>query len=1496
MPLNLGYFFIRQPRVSPINAVTTLPPSSEGDYLLEDAFKMEYLGSNFDARLSVTGKKILTLIDEDPSHPDNLDLPVIGMNIGEVVEEINSIDNYSASSITVSGGDLCLFETMVREDISSPKTIRYNKELEWMIDTHAEGKIGTASVAVKEENFGYSDINSKWVTDEGFIYDEKDVVLDSSGKAPLGDYGVYINFDPAIESTAKDISRTVEFEDLDLVASLDQATPRFIFNAAPVLIDETLLLKINQIEQEENTNYRVSYGVAPEIIGSVSSPYNIVEGKNTLRIRHNSDDIQEFVIPVGQYTPSQLASLINMTSLDFKAYPYKDDDTNEDFLSLRGDRGTQYHQLRIEEGTSNDALGFVNQEAVMGEGVGEIHYLSHIVGEDITPSGTVNETTVDAINKIPDNPFLGVNVENFQVFEDGIELVQGKDFLVNTTGTIKFTSSQEEEDLTSGVLTLDDSLFPDDYVLRADGVKLYEGTDYRINPQGGWITLSATAFPGSVYTLSYTSSTLGWVEDEVILGYPAKLISGNNGPYNLVETGNILKISINSQTMQEFELPLSKSAPTSTLVSLVNASATGFVAYDYEGGLAFDTIGSGSTYSITVGDGSANPILGLSNNQSAEGTGAKGGEKAIDAKNPPMMTGGFTAPQGGDTIIIQDNDVSDRYQENTLIKLLNDYYQVKESVIVDTPNIIGAISGEVSILKGSNDTFIFTANDEEPTRVILGEGLNRPLEDIVDDINSVRPESADVLNINGSDKIRIRSNEFLRIEDGNANRSIGFASGATDTDAPDTFIVVKNLFKTTYVNPEMYTSVDPVDLTQVVAKKDKAPQGENTLVFEGNLTTDFRKNVLIKVANIFYHEVRGSSYDPEINKTEVKLGTSLGTPVYLDTLIERTLNPVFTEGTDRLKTKMLPALSESYSLTKNGYIQKPDQDYEITDSGDIDLTLPMINGDVYKITYIGKEFITGDKQYTTSYTYFDYVRVGSNINISYKADNTDNFFVNVLHASTLMSRFEKDLAEKNQGIANSSSSGFPTGTIPVINNDDSGSESFTYKLGNIDDMTQLSQGWYDFFDTRITYFEDERRLLTGFRVGAEDGKVTQYEIANAVNTPPQRLYPLPDTRPEEERVEPLKVPALFGENKNDGGSDAQGRHSDNISDAIISEKINLDSEVSYLTYLLGRSTSSHTLYSGHSGPYTFGATRTLGLYIEATNPTTGVLDQRNVGVTLEPDSPHRNPQYPPNLPEYITDPRSTSYVVSKINQAVNSAFGYIVNPASGSSRVALSATSGGRCKCSYITQDVPELSFGEGNEAAIRSRSTVWTGGAIYSIVIPGSSSAHLANEGGSFDRNIELTQHLAQVTKLEGQMEEWLDPLTDSFYKAKDEKIRVRDFITKTSYFETLSNDFSNLKFSKVLDAIDSDTVLADRIASISPRKNDDELREDGIYIRDVEIQESLASENMFEPRYSWLVILSHRNNGYYADRKAAIDTEERRLRQAANNKDTLGSIGTYS
>jgi hypothetical protein len=81
MPVDLGYFIIKKPRVSPINAIATKPPSSQGTLVTYPAFSITYNGSAYLAIFTLTGSKVMTLIDENVNHPDNLNLEILGMTI-----------------------------------------------------------------------------------------------------------------------------------------------------------------------------------------------------------------------------------------------------------------------------------------------------------------------------------------------------------------------------------------------------------------------------------------------------------------------------------------------------------------------------------------------------------------------------------------------------------------------------------------------------------------------------------------------------------------------------------------------------------------------------------------------------------------------------------------------------------------------------------------------------------------------------------------------------------------------------------------------------------------------------------------------------------------------------------------------------------------------------------------------------------------------------------------------------------------------------------------------------------------------------------------------------------------------------------------------------------------------------------------------------------------------------------------------------------------------
>ena len=638
MPMNLGFFFIRKPRVCQYNAVATKPPSSQGTLLLRQGFRVTYTGGAYSCLLSITGKKFLTIVDESIEHSDNLNIEVIGRNIQELVDEINTNTNYNAVVLTDTGEDFCLFEGVIRTEINgSAYTALYNREKEYLIETSREGKLGNCSISYKEEDFIYSGENSKWMIAEGFIYDAIDVPLASDGLAALGDQGIQIKFFPAIDVNDKDINRIVIFEEEELVQSLDSPISETTFSAAPILMDGTLILKINQQEQEEGVDYIVDYGIPAELRTVNASPYILDNTNNIFRIRHNSLPMQEFVLPIGEVTAAELVALVNQEAKGFQAYSYLDEETRLEYFSVLAERGTFYHQLRIEDGTANSTLGYTDYLAAKGDANGKLLFMTHISSEDISPTEKTSILAVGALDSATDNPFLGVYTTNFKLKENGLTLTKGKDFFVTDGGSVQLVEEIEEEKLLSGILMEDNALFPDSYNVYDNGNKLTVGTDYRVNPQGGWITLMTSAFPGHVYTVDYKHKTEGVIEGEVLLGERANIESTTKAPYSIPLDQFTLNVSINNGATQSFLLPPGNGIVIEDVISSINQTATGFEAYQSKTNvLALRTLLYGPNNSLTILDGSFNSIVGFEDFDSATGLGAEGGEIALQTTHTPM--------------------------------------------------------------------------------------------------------------------------------------------------------------------------------------------------------------------------------------------------------------------------------------------------------------------------------------------------------------------------------------------------------------------------------------------------------------------------------------------------------------------------------------------------------------------------------------------------------------------------------------------------------------------------------------------------------------------------------------------------------------------------------------------------------------------------------------------------------------------------------------------
>jgi hypothetical protein len=969
-------------------------------------------------------------------------------------------------------------------------------------------------------------------------------------------------------------------------------------------------------------------------------------------------------------------------------------------------------------------------------------------------------------------------------------------------------------------------------------------------------------FPGGVLSIDYMHRSLGFIENEILIGSKATMSGSEISPYNITFSTNQFILSIDNGPDQIFNLPVGNSIVIDDIVELINDTAVDFIASSENNKLNITTIGSGPDRTIIIKNGSVNSTLGFEFNQSSIGSGALGGERDFDVKNTPLKIEGFTAPEDGDTIIIKNNDVTSRYMKNSVIKLASDYYQIENSILENKANLISQISGPFVIFEETNDTFKFTKDGGSEITVTLTQDNEKTAQKVVSEINAVSPDTAFLVRINNVDRIQLKSDISIKIGDGTANRSLGFDKDQEDDNTPDTLIQITGTFSTTYIDPEMSTSVDPVVFNVEENFISDVPPNATFLVIDGDQTEKYIANTLIKINNLNFHLVSSSEFAQGV--TVITLNSPLTIAIFEDTLIEYTSEPIFDEGDVDLATRKIPILTEAFILRKNNVVLIQDQDYEITDFGDIELSEGLLNGDKIIMDYTGRRFIDSSTNVLATYTYFDFIRIGSNIKISYQARNPDNFFVNVLHGTTIMDELQDLLELQNQLTANSSSSGFPDGVIPVIENDDGGGESFYTRVGNIEDNINASQIIYDWYDNRLLYFETERELISGYIVGAEDGRITQSDITDAVESSSSRLFPVPDSRPDAERAEPLRVPALDGLNQNDAGDNTLGTASTTMLTVLNAEKTELNNESSKLSTLSGYSTTTATL---SSGVVSVAPTVNLILYVEIENPA-NTLVQNNVTVVFSGSS-------------------TVATIVNDINTAVNAAFGVAVNLASsGGSVVNLNASSASFAKCVYVVQDVPELAFGVDNQASLRSRHTLWTGGYTYTLTVPGADSVHLDITDQNTERSTSVSQHGTQVTQLLGQMEEWVDPFDDAFNNAKVEKLKSTLFSAATTSFISDSNTFDDTKTgSTIFTALDNVADINNRITDINNRISAIDTRISELNSRNTEINNSLTTESLYDPRYAWLFKLVHRVNGFYTEKKREEDNEARRQSEAANN-----------
>jgi hypothetical protein len=174
--------------------------------------------------------------------------------------------------------------------------------------------------------------------------------------------------------------------------------------------------------------------------------------------------------------------------------------------------------------------------------------------------------------------------------------------------------------------------------------------------------------------------------------------------------------------------------------------------------------------------------------------------------------------------------------------------------------------------------------------------------DIVSKINELRPLTAKVFTINGSNKIQIVGENSVYIGLGSANRTLGFEEDVNDTNTLDTYIKISGEFKTTYLAPAVATTVDPIIFETDNFSNFETPQGSSIFKIEGNHIEKLASNKIIRFEGLHYYKIISSSLN-EDGDTEISLHEKIDIPIFKDTSISYSIFPVYEEGDVLLKTK-----------------------------------------------------------------------------------------------------------------------------------------------------------------------------------------------------------------------------------------------------------------------------------------------------------------------------------------------------------------------------------------------------------------------------------------------------------------------------------------------------------------------------------------------------------------------------------------------------------------
>jgi hypothetical protein len=1152
-----------------------------------------------------------------------------------------------------------------------------------------------------------------------------------------------------------------------------------------------------------------------------------------------------------------------------------------------------------------------------------------------------NRTATEEIEYIDTN-IIGVNgviKDSIEVFKDGTQLIINQDFFPQagveyqgkqmSSGRIFFTKTISEDQIAEYVLTTESSLYGDDLIIKKNGVSL-SSDQYLIVFEAGFLNLNEPLFPGDVLTASYVSTELGQIENEILAGSPASITSTAEAPFEISSGENDELIVKADGVTETIFLPIGDAISLDEAIDQYNSQATKSLASKNTAGnrLVIASKTAGTSSSLEIMAGSANNTLGFSANDSVTGEGSLGGDFAFTLANAPVAINSFTAPSGGNTFTLKDLSLASNYPTESLLAIQSDLYLVESATSENQATIYSTSTAtNFRISTSVNDTFYFRLDGTDYS-ITLTNG-NRTAQQICDDINLSLPATvAEVINYNGADRIRLRSNSTglisnLKILSGAANDTLGFKLLDEDTGLMNTVVKVKGTFRQDYENPILRTTRKPVTFITESASHDKAPSGVSSIYFPSqDLTGLYQPNTLLKIGNNIYTVV-SSQYAN--NKTEIKLTSNLIAPLFTTDTLERTARPVFAEGETTLVFQKVPVSDLPVVVKNNGITLVADTDYTLNGDGTVTLS------DSYKLnanssitaTYTVFESLPTGTQISLNYRFFSSLNEGSRVTASYQYFSRDQFFFDIVYQGDLADALFAKLAEDAAKAQNPSSSGFSASAGGDPQNSDSGAE--TPKLTEYKHRYNegIAYEVYSWIDGRTKSLTDERTSYNGLKVGANDGYVLESNIQDVVNSS-SRLFPTGYSE-----TLPKRVPALDGLTQNDDGT-TTGAYDSNldVTSYMTSQISSIDAENILIDSLLSQpvsganvqgtvflNTSGVTFYNGTSFSLT-GNTTINSTSVTNISSTTNIIAGMTVTGTGIPAN------------TTVVSKTSTSIIIS--NQATatgtavslsftapaNNTFivtfntGTSVNPTNVTKTMTFTGSATGTATLlSSILSTINTSVSGYGVATVTQTTSgylkiTATTGsvtiGSGLANTLFGLSANQVAYtrythpDYASWISNTATTQ-VSQINSmipilnttsqyLEIQLKDYWSDFTQAFTEAKVQQSNLTSLISTLNSRNTENSGTPSIN-------VNVDFNLNTRKTENNTQKSTLNSFFSTATSRISQINATITRENLFDKRYAWLKYRADKGTGTLMSIKRAVDDQVKAAQTAALNK-TMSTV----